>query len=129
MKLHRKTGLYLMAGLYMLAGINHFVTPDFYQKIMPPWLPWHFELIYISGAAEIALGLLLLFPQTRRAAAWGIIALLIAVFPANIQMMVNYYQEQNPNLWVAVLRLPLQLLLIWWAYKVARKRSRQTISS
>lgn len=118
-----------MAGLYMLAGINHFVNPDFYQKIMPPWLPWHFELIYISGAAEIILGLLLFFPQTRRAAAWGIIALLIAVFPANIQMMVNYYQAQNPYLWVAVLRLPLQLLLIWWAYKVARKRSRQTISS
>lgn len=118
-----------MAGLYMLAGINHFVNPDLYQKIMPPLLPWHFELIYISGAAEIVLGLLLLFPQTRRAAAWGIIALLIAVFPANIQMMVNYYQEQNSYLWVAVLRLPLQLLLVWWAYKVARKRSQQTISS
>lgn len=83
---------------------------------MPPWLPLHDELIFISGICEILFALLLLFPLTRQIAAWCIIALLVAVFPANIQMMLNYRQENNPLLWLAVLRLPLQILLIGWAY-------------
>jgi uncharacterized membrane protein len=117
-----KISLYSMAALYVLAGINHFVNPDFYKKIMPPWLPWHYPLIYISGVAEIVLGLLLLPVQTRKIAAWGIIILLIVVFPANVQMMLNYQQEHNPYLWIAVVRLPLQLLLIGWAYQFAKKQ-------
>jgi uncharacterized membrane protein len=117
----KKISLYSMAALYLLAGINHFVNPDFYKKIMPPWLPWHYSLIFISGVAEIVLGLLLLPVQTRRLAAWGIIILLIVVFPANVQMMLNYQQENNPYLWIAVVRLPLQILLIMWAYQFAKK--------
>ncbi len=88
---------------------------------MPPWLPWHYTLIYISGICEIILGLLLLPKATRRPAAGGIILLLIAVFPANIQMMLNYKREHDPDLWIAIVRLPLQPLLVWWAYQFAKK--------
>lgn len=111
-----KVMCYLMALLYIAAGINHFVRPAMYRKIMPPWLPAHHTLVLLSGVAEIVLGVLLLFPATRVWAAWGIIALLLAVFPANIQMAVQYYRSGHPYLWLALLRLPLQFLLIWWAY-------------
>lgn len=104
-----------MALFYAAAGINHFVHPDLYLKIMPPWLPWHFQLVFISGVAEIVCAVLLLFPATRRVGAFCTIALLIVIFPANIQMAINYYKTNNPMLWIAIVRLPLQLLLIWWA--------------
>lgn len=97
------------------AGIMHFVNPDFYMKIMPDYLPWHLELVYLSGVCEILLGLALWIPRLRRIAAWGIIALLIAVFPANIY--AYQHQELLPAPpWLHVLRLPLQLLFIAWAY-------------
>ncbi len=105
-----------MAGLYVIAGIKHFLNPDFFNSIMPPWLGWHQQLVYISGACEISFGLLLIPVKTRRIAAWCIIALLIAVFPANVQMMINYFHEHRPELWLIILRLPLQIVLIWWAY-------------
>ena len=124
-----KLSLYLMTGLYVLAGTNHFLNPLFYKKIMPPWLLWHYPFIYISGAAEIVLGLLLLPVQTRKPAAWGIIILLVAVFPANVQMVLNYREEQNPNWWLTVLRLPLQLVLIWWAYLFTKKTTGNTVTS
>lgn len=117
----RNFSLYLMALVYIAAGINHFVKPEMYRRIMPPWLPWHHQLVLISGAAEILLGLLLLFPATRVLAAWGIIALLIAIFPANIQMAVQWWREGHPYLWAALLRLPLQALLIWWAWGFTRQ--------
>ncbi len=74
----------LLAFFMVAAGTMHFVNPDFYLRIMPPYLPIHLELVYLSGFFEAALGLLLLFPRVTRFAAWGIIALLIAIFPANI---------------------------------------------
>ena len=105
-----------MALVYLAAGIYHFVNPWFYKKIMPGYLPYHMQLIYISGVFEILFALLLLPASTRVFAAWGVMALLIAVFPANIQMAINFWQKKNPYLWIALLRLPLQLVLIWWAY-------------
>ncbi len=108
--------LYTMAILYVAAGMYHFIKPQGYVKIMPPWLPWHLQLVYISGVAEIVLGALLFPVATRSLAAWGIIALLIAVFPANIQMTLNYFHYNNPAKWLTVARLPVQLLLIWWAW-------------
>lgn len=113
-----------MAAFYVIAGANHLMNPLFYKKIMPPWLPGHYFIIYFTGVCEIVFGLLLIPQRTRKPAAWCIIALLVAVFPANIQIMLNYRQQQSPYLWVAILRLPLQLLLIWWAYLFAKgKRS------
>jgi uncharacterized membrane protein len=110
-----------MAILYFFAGINHFWHPSFYLNIMPPWLGARETLVYISGICEMLFALLLLPTPTRRFAAWGIILLLIAVFPANIQMMLNYFHENNPRLWLAILRLPVQFLLIWWAYSFTKK--------
>ena len=111
---------YLICVFFLLAGINHFINPDFYLKIMPPYLPWHLFLVYLSGFFEIALGGMILVPALTRVAAWGLITLLIAVFPANIHMAVNpgLYPDLSPiALW---LRLPLQGVLIAWAYWYTR---------
>jgi uncharacterized membrane protein len=119
MKTIIKTGLrWILAFFFVVAGINHFRSPNFYLKMMPPYIPWHSAMIQISGVAEIALALLALYPRTRRLAGWGLIALLIAVFPANL------YMYQNPGLFPNVppltllIRLPIQGLLIVWAWWV-----------
>lgn len=106
---------------FVLAGIYHFINPDFYLRIMPPYLPWHLFLIYLSGFFEIALGILLLIPKFQRFAAWGLIALLIAVFPANIYMWMNteLFPQLDPVL--IFLRLPLQFILIAWAFWLTKK--------
>ena len=106
----------------MGAGFLHFVRPAPYLKIMPPYLPWHRALVYLSGAAEIAGGLGLLIPGLRKPAAWGLVALLIAVFPANVYMATDHIQMTVRPMpaWVAWARLPLQGLLIWWIASIAR---------
>jgi uncharacterized membrane protein len=118
--------LYLMAVFYIAAGINHFVHPDPYVKMMPPYIPYPDALVFISGVCEGVLGVLLLPAVTRPYAAWGIIALLIAVFPANIQMAVDAYHTGHPPLWLALARLPLQLPLVWWAWKYSGSRRPQS---
>ncbi len=110
-----------MSMFYIIAGTNHFIHPLFYKKIMPPYIPWHMQLIYASGVMETLLGILLTPVSSRRIAAWGIIILLIAIFPANINMMLNYWNERRPDLWITIVRLPLQIVLIWWAYIFAKK--------
>ncbi len=112
----KNKSIYLMSLLYFFTGISHFRIPEYFLDIMPPYIPWHLKLVYISGACEIIFGLLLIPRQTRRIAAWLIIALLIAVFPANIQMTINYVNEHNPDLWISIVRLPIQIFLIWWAW-------------
>jgi uncharacterized membrane protein len=109
--------LYLMILLYILAGSYHFIRPTFYKRIMPPWIPWHMPIVYISGVCEIVLAILLFPMATRVFAAWGIIILLILIFPANIRMMLNFRRRKNPYLWITILRLPLQLVLVWWAWQ------------
>lgn len=111
--------LYLMAALYTLAGINHFWSPKTYLAIMPPFIPNPTLMNDLSGLAEIALGIGLLFPQTRVWAAWGVIALLIAIFPANLYMAVgDKFMRISP--WIRWGRLPLQGLLIWWSYQYTK---------
>ena len=115
--------LWLMGPLYVAAGVNHFVSTDFYLAIMPPWVPWHLAAVQVSGAAEIALGVAVLFPRARRLAAWGLVALLVAVFPANVHMALDRVRidGQLPMpLWALWLRLPLQGLLIAWAWWYTR---------
>ena len=106
--------------IFVAAGANHFINPKFYLNMMPAYLPWHYALVIVSGVAEIVLGVGLLIPQCSQAAAWGIILLLIAVFPANIHMALNpeLYPSIPPvALWI---RLPLQALLVLWAYWYTR---------
>lgn len=109
-----------MAALYILAGINHFIRPETYLEIIPPWLPEPALLVILSGIAEIILGLGLLWAKTRRLASWGIILLLVAVFPANIQMALDWHQTRHPHEWIVWARLPLQGVLIWWAWRYTR---------
>jgi uncharacterized membrane protein len=120
--LKQKISLCCMAVLYVVAGILHFAATENYLEIMPPWLPYHTALVYISGICEILFGCMLMPPASRRFAAWGIIALLVAVFPANIQMTINYEHTHSPHLWLSILRLPIQAVLIWWALQFAGKR-------
>lgn len=107
---------YVFAAFFVLAGFNHFINTAFYVKIMPPYLPWHLPFVYLSGFLEIVLGLLLLLPKFVRIAGWGLIALLIAIFPANIHMAVNHQLYPEYSSTVLWLRLPLQIVLIAWAY-------------
>ena len=114
---------WLMAVFYIAAGIGHFVNTDFYLRIMPDYLPLHLELVYLSGVCEIVLGALVVVPRTTRLAAWGIVALLIAVFPANMYMATHRIAMTPgtpPNDIVLWLRLPLQGVLIAWAWWYTR---------
>ena len=97
------------------AGTMHFMNPKFYMMIMPPYLPFHLGLVYLSGFFEVLLGVLLLVPRFTRLAAWGIFALLIAVFPANIYLYQNQELLQASSM-VHFVRLPLQAVLLLWAY-------------
>ncbi len=114
---------YLLAIFMIVAGTMHFVNPEFFLKIVPPYLPLHRELVLVSGVCEILLGVLLLIPKCSHLAAWGIIALLIAVFPANVYL----YQHQEifpASLLIHLLRLPLQGVFILWAFWHTRPAER-----
>lgn len=117
------TSRLLLAALFSFAGAMHFVAPAPYIVIVPPWLPNAPLLVAISGVCEILGGLGVLLPHTRRLAGWGLIALLIAVFPANVQMLKLGYLSQATALWKAALwlRLPLQPLIIWWVWRAAAR--------
>jgi uncharacterized membrane protein len=115
--------LWLMGVFYGVAGANHFWNADFYLPMMPPYLPLHLELVYLSGVAEVALGVAVLVPGARRFATWGIILLLIAVFPANVHIALHDVPlggaEQGAGFWNWV-RLPFQGVLIAWAWWYTR---------
>jgi uncharacterized membrane protein len=114
----------LAGPLFVATGLMHFVIPRSYMKIMPPYLPAHRELVYASGAAEIAGGAGLMRADTRRWAQWWLIATLIAVFPANLNMALHpdRYGAQTPGGKAALIaRLPLQLVLIAWVRAAARR--------
>ncbi len=113
--------LLILASIFVAAGALHFVIPSSYARIMPGWLPAHTELVLVSGAFEILGGIGLLIPALRATAGWGLIALLIAVFPANIQMLQSAIAHGQSLPWrlALIARLPLQPLLIYWVYQSA----------
>jgi uncharacterized membrane protein len=117
MRILKKTLQWLMGILYVIAGLNHFINPHFYLAIMPPYVPFHLAMVYISGVAEIVLGVGVLIERTRRLAAWGLIALLIAIVPANIHMAVNAMELPA---WVLWIRVAFQGVFIAWAYWYTR---------
>ena len=113
----------LLALFFVCAGVLHFVFMPAYIKIIPPWLPWHQALVIVSGACEIAGGLGVPWQGTRRWAGYGLIALCLAVLPANVQMLLDARAAGASTLWQALLRLrlPLQCLLIAWIWRATRR--------
>ena len=116
----KKLVLFGLATFFIYFGVDHFINPDFYLSIMPPSFPLHEEAIYISGFFEIIGGIGVLIPRFRKIAGWGLVALLIAVYPANIYMAIT--PEAFPDIPVEMLyfRLVLQFLFLYWAYSVTR---------
>ena len=107
----------MLALLFVVGGAGHFLKPGEYVRIIPPFLPRPRLLVFVSGVCEVLAGLGLLYPPTRRFAAWGLVALLVAIFPANVYMAhIGFGAPQ----WVLWARLPLQLPLIWWAWIYTR---------
>jgi uncharacterized membrane protein len=109
---------WLFGAVMIVAGVFHFVTPEVYLQIMPDYLPWHLELVYVSGVFEVLGGIGLFVPKLRSLAGWGIIALLLAVWPANIWQATQGGLGIPPE--VAWVRVALQPALIWLAYVVSR---------
>jgi uncharacterized membrane protein len=119
--------VYVMGLFYLFAGISHFTNPGFFRQIVPPFLPAPGLLVVVTGVAEIVLGSLVMVPATRRAAAWGVIALLVVVYPANIYQAVSHPELVDPPAWIGqpseaalLVRLPLQFVLMYWAWRYTR---------
>ena len=121
--LHIKASWYRLLLLLALSlffinvGVDHFINPDFYLNIMPDYLPFHAEAVYLSGFFEILGGIVVLVPKLRALARWGLISLLIAVFPANIYMAMNPNVFPEFSLALLYFRLPLQFVFIFWVLK------------
>ncbi len=116
---------WLLALAMIGVGVMHFAAPDGFVGIVPPWVPWPLAMVYISGVFEIAGGAGLLFERVRSAAGWGLVALYLAVFPANIHMALNDVPLNGEPVepWILWARLPFQALFIVWAYWVSRPDS------
>ena len=109
-------GLYIMAAIYIIAGVMHFIRPKMYLRIMPRYLPLPKTLVFISGVAEVILGIGLLLPSLKLISLYGIIAMLIAFLPVHWYMLTNKKASMGLPRWALILRIPLQLGLIFWAY-------------
>jgi uncharacterized membrane protein len=118
--------LILLSLFFTYAGIDHLVSPDFYVSIMPPWIPWHLELVYLSGVFEVMGGIGVLIPRFRAMAGTGLVVLLIAVYPANLHMAFNPHLFPDIPLAALYVRLALQFLAFYWAYTVTRPDRYQT---
>ncbi|MCH8982778.1 MAG: DoxX family protein [Acidobacteria bacterium] len=114
--------LWLMAAFYLANGLYHFINPEAYQRIMPDFVPWPLAVVYISGIAEVLLGVGVIVPATRLVAAWGLVVLLVVIFPANVNVAVNdlAFVGEEPNSLLNWLRLPIQAVLIAWAWWYTR---------
>ena len=106
----------IMSGFYISIGLSHFTDPNWFLQIVPPYLPYKLDLVYISGFFEIIFGIMLITPSLKHYAAWGLILLLIAVFPANIYLAQTNGAAMNTSPLVAWARLPFQFLFIGIAY-------------
>lgn len=118
----KRIGLLLLALFFVYAGVSHFTETEQFVAIVPSWLPAPLALVYVSGVFEIVLGLGALLPRSRALAGWGLVALLVAVFPANVQMAVDAQRwlAQGVPTWALYVRLPLQLALVAWAWWATR---------
>ena len=111
----------LLAGVLGAAGALHLVKPSVYEGVVPGWVPGTpRQVVLASGVAEVVLGAGLLAPRSRRLAAWGAVALFVAVFPANVEHFRKTRRRTGPERVITAVRLPLQAPLVWWAVRVAR---------
>tara|TARA_B100001250_G_scaffold340163_1_gene307751 strand:- start:25 stop:417 length:393 start_codon:yes stop_codon:yes gene_type:complete len=108
--------IFIMSFFYVLVGVDHFKNPDWYIKIIPPVLPFKLEMVYLSGFFEILFGILLLFKKTRQISGWGLVLLLLAVYPANLYLAITNGEVMNTTPYIAWGRLPIQFLFIGLAY-------------
>lgn len=115
-KMNNPWHLYLMAGIYILAGIMHFIKPKMYMRIMPRYLPNHKQLVYLSGLAEIALGLGLCITALRTISIYGIIAMLIVFLLVHFYMLSGEKASAGIPKWILIFRIPLQFGLMYWAW-------------
>ena len=107
---------YLLAILFILGGVNHFRKPKLYERIMPSYIPSHSSLVLISGIIEMIFGFMVITQESQEIGAIGIIVLLILFIPIHFHMLNNKEASLNFPKWVLIIRIPLQLLLIYWAY-------------
>ena len=121
-KLQKSILIVISSIFYTIVGVKHFIEPDYFLSIIPPYLPFHIELVYISGFFEILFGLMILFPKYRYYGSIGLILLLIAVFPANIYLAQNKEAQEaiGASQQIAIWRLPIQGILIWIAYWIRK---------
>jgi uncharacterized membrane protein len=108
--------LYAMAIMYMIAGIFHFIKPKMYMRIMPNYLPNHKFLVYLSGIAEIVLGISLCFPGLKNLSIYGIITMLIVFLIVHFHMLSSKKASSGIPKWILILRIPLQFFLMYWAF-------------
>ena len=116
-----------MGLFYLTAGVGHFTNSGFFLQIVPPFLPAPGLLVVLSGVAEVVLGIGVMLPATRKVAAWGVVALLTAVYPANLYQALYNPTLVDPPAWMGqptqaalYVRLPLQFVLMWWAWRYTR---------
>ncbi len=121
-KLQKSILIIISSIFYTIVGVKHFIEPDYFLSIIPPYLPFHIELVYISGFFEILFGLMILFPKYRYYGSIGLILLLIAVFPANIYLAQSKEAQEaiGASQQIAIWRLPIQGILIWIAYWIRK---------
>ena len=108
---------YLFGILFVAAGVTHFTKPQWYERIIPPYIPEHKTVVLLSGIAEMILGLMLLNEDTQSGAAWAIMGMLVLFLPVHIYMLQNEKASLKLPKWLLILRLPLQFALIYWAYQ------------
>ena len=108
--------LYFMALIYIVAGINHFINPKIYLRIMPKYLPYHKVLIDLSGLFEIALGISVCIPFLKNASIYGIITMLVVFLLVHVYMLSGKKASAGIPLWILIIRIPIQFGLMYWAY-------------
>lgn len=124
------TSAKIIGGIFAVSGVVHLVKPEVYEPLIPVWLPGAREIVLASGVAELVCAAGLAHPRTRSAAGWASAALLVGVFPGNVQMAVDAMGTDNTGLKVgSVARLPLQAPLIWLAMKAARSTATSSAGS
>lgn len=119
--IRRKIVLLSLAIFFIYFGTDHFINPDFYLSIMPPSFPLHHEAVYISGLFEIIGGVSIIIYRFRKIAGWGLFALVIAVYPANIYMAITPSAFPDIPIFILYFRLGLQFIFLYWAYTITRK--------